>query len=468
MATTTPNFGWPVPTSTDLVKDGATAIEALGDAIDTSMVDLKGGTTGQILSKASATDMDFTWIANDQGDITAVVAGSGIAVTSGTGPVPSVALDLTAANVFTAAQTATALIVTGATVPTNGMYLSTTNTIGFSTNSVNRLTLGQTVLTATFGTYNLGNAATGTVGIELGAGRTVDGNTYIDLIGDTTYTDAGLRIIRGSGANGVTQLTHRGTGTFSFIAQEAASIAFNTTNTTRMTIGSAGEVAIGTTAPTTGRTLTLNKTMTGATTSFGINNAGTIQSDVTSVTRMYISSPATQAAAFTITEVSNFYANGTTIGAGSTVTNNYGFIVDAGMTTATNNYGFFGNIPSGTNRWNVYMTGTASNYFQGRTGVGVLLTTSAQFGVTNQQGTGEVTVLTRNFAAQTANSISVQSSAASQIWGVSAAGLMQYISGNTATTVGAAGAASALPANPTGYLKIDIGGTEYKVPYYAA
>ena len=72
MATTTPNFGWPVPTSTDLVKDGATAMEALGDAIDTSMVDLKGGTTGQILSKASATDMDFTWIANDQGDITAV------------------------------------------------------------------------------------------------------------------------------------------------------------------------------------------------------------------------------------------------------------------------------------------------------------------------------------------------------------------------------------------------------------
>lgn len=78
MATTTPNFGWPVPTSTDLVKDGATAIEALGDGIDTSMVDLKGGTTGQILSKASGTDMDFTWIANDQGDITGVTAGTGI------------------------------------------------------------------------------------------------------------------------------------------------------------------------------------------------------------------------------------------------------------------------------------------------------------------------------------------------------------------------------------------------------
>ena len=65
MATTTPNFGWPVPTSTDLVKDGATAIEALGDSIDASLLDLKGGTTGQVLSKNSGTDMDFTWIAQD-------------------------------------------------------------------------------------------------------------------------------------------------------------------------------------------------------------------------------------------------------------------------------------------------------------------------------------------------------------------------------------------------------------------
>lgn len=65
MATTTPNFGWSVPTSTDLVKDGATAIETLGDSIDASMAELKGGTTGQVLSKTSNTDMDFTWVAQD-------------------------------------------------------------------------------------------------------------------------------------------------------------------------------------------------------------------------------------------------------------------------------------------------------------------------------------------------------------------------------------------------------------------
>jgi hypothetical protein len=65
MATTTPNFGWPVPTSTDLVKNGAVAIEGLGDAIDASLLDLKGGTTGQVLAKASGTDMDFSWVAQD-------------------------------------------------------------------------------------------------------------------------------------------------------------------------------------------------------------------------------------------------------------------------------------------------------------------------------------------------------------------------------------------------------------------
>lgn len=65
MATTTPNYGWTVPTSTDLVKDGATAIETLGDSIDASFVGLKGGTTGQVLSKTSGTDLAFTWIEQD-------------------------------------------------------------------------------------------------------------------------------------------------------------------------------------------------------------------------------------------------------------------------------------------------------------------------------------------------------------------------------------------------------------------
>ena len=61
---TSPNFNWPEPDNTDLVKNGALAIRTAVNAIDTSLVDLKGGTTGQVLAKASNTDMDFVWAAD--------------------------------------------------------------------------------------------------------------------------------------------------------------------------------------------------------------------------------------------------------------------------------------------------------------------------------------------------------------------------------------------------------------------
>lgn len=64
MATTT-NFGWSTPDDTAYVKDGASAMRTLGSNIDTSMADLLGGTTGQILAKATGTNMDFAWIDNE-------------------------------------------------------------------------------------------------------------------------------------------------------------------------------------------------------------------------------------------------------------------------------------------------------------------------------------------------------------------------------------------------------------------
>jgi hypothetical protein len=78
MTNPTSNFGWQMPTSTDLVTDLPADFEVFGQAVDTSLADLKGGTSGQILSKATNADMDFTWITNDVGDITAVTAGTGI------------------------------------------------------------------------------------------------------------------------------------------------------------------------------------------------------------------------------------------------------------------------------------------------------------------------------------------------------------------------------------------------------
>jgi hypothetical protein len=72
MTNPTSNFGWQMPTSTDLVTDLPADFEVFGQAVDTDFADLLGGANGYILSKASATDLDFAWIPNDQGDITAV------------------------------------------------------------------------------------------------------------------------------------------------------------------------------------------------------------------------------------------------------------------------------------------------------------------------------------------------------------------------------------------------------------
>ena len=78
MSNPTTPFSWQMPTATDLVTDLPADFEVFGQAVATSMADLLGGTSGQILAKNSNTDMDFVWVTNDVGDITAVTAGTGI------------------------------------------------------------------------------------------------------------------------------------------------------------------------------------------------------------------------------------------------------------------------------------------------------------------------------------------------------------------------------------------------------
>lgn len=65
MANPTTYFGWVMPTATDLVTDLPADFNVFGQGVDTSMQGLLGGTTGQVLSKTSNTNMAFTWIEQD-------------------------------------------------------------------------------------------------------------------------------------------------------------------------------------------------------------------------------------------------------------------------------------------------------------------------------------------------------------------------------------------------------------------
>ena len=139
--------------------------------------------------------------------------------------------------------------------------------------------------------------------------------------------------------------------------------------TERMRIDSAGRVGIGA-GTAAGLNVNIAPAITGATTTYSVINQGTINSDVTAAANIFTSAIGTQATAFTLSNVRHFYAFNTAIGAGSTVTNQFGFHAEQTLVNATNNYGFFSNIPSGTGRWNFYANGSADNYFAGRIGIG--------------------------------------------------------------------------------------------------
>jgi hypothetical protein len=131
-----------------------------------------------------------------------------------------------------------------------------------------------------------------------------------------------------------------------------------------------GSLGIGQTS-LTNRVLSASKNITGGTTAYGITSDGTIQSDVTSSAVYYLSSPNTAAASFTLSNIYHYFASQSTFGAGSVVTNQQGYFVSANLIGATNNYGFRGAIPSGTNRFNLFMDGTAANFLAGDTGIGI-------------------------------------------------------------------------------------------------
>lgn len=109
------------------------------------------------------------------------------------------------------------------------------------TGGVNRFTIDTSGNINAYNSMFLGSGQNNDNKIEIGSGRTGSNYAYIDLIGDTTYTDYGLRLIRGNGgANTTSQLVHRGTGDMYLTTQDNAPMYFQTNSTTRIYIENSG------------------------------------------------------------------------------------------------------------------------------------------------------------------------------------------------------------------------------------
>ena len=211
----------------------AVSLEASGTLLD---VNGAAGTSGQVLSSTGST---VDWV-----DPSTVIGG------------PYVTLG-------------TAQTITGAKTFNNDVTLNNTYLLGVDKLEANQIVIG-TSTSSILGTVGIGTASPqsnrkldvaghiqgsqnlylGVAGtnlssnsIEIGAGRTGNGFAYMDLTGDATYSDYGLRVIRNNtGANASSQIVHRGTGDFSITTTESADI---------LLIPNSGNVGIGTTSPDT-------------------------------------------------------------------------------------------------------------------------------------------------------------------------------------------------------------------------
>ena len=113
-----------------------------------------------------------------------------------------------------------------------GFYKAGTNVIGVANNSVQmaEFNTNGTIVKGILDVIPTSGVAN--FSVKTNSSNSSDSN--INVVADTTYTTGGFQIKRRAGANGSTELVHRGTGDFVIDADEAANIVFKTDSVERI------------------------------------------------------------------------------------------------------------------------------------------------------------------------------------------------------------------------------------------
>jgi len=184
MANTT-NFNWETPDDTDLVKDGAAAMRTLGNSIDSSFVDLKGGTTGQVLSKASNTDLDYTWVTTDDANAiqNAIVDAKGDLIAASAADTPArLAVGSDNTVLIADSSQSTGLRWGGGWTTWTPSYVNFT--LGNGTTTARYQQVGKTVNFIVKIVFGSTTSVTGAMGISLPANNATNGHLYNTFLGD--------------------------------------------------------------------------------------------------------------------------------------------------------------------------------------------------------------------------------------------------------------------------------------------